>query len=78
MALSPKEKENVSNFGQKIGGYATGASVAGMAVGTAMADTVASNMAGGLIGAGIGAGLAVGHQIYKARKHRALGRQFKD
>lgn len=70
MGLSDKEKENVANFGYKVGGYATGAGVAGMIVGTAMADTVAANMAGGAIGAGIGAGLAVGHQIYKAHQGR--------
>lgn len=70
MGLSDKEKDNIARFGEKVGGYATGASVVGMAVGTSIADTVAANITGGVIGAGIGAGLAVGHQIYKAHQGR--------
>lgn len=78
MALSPTEKQRGTDFLSKVGASAVGTSVLGMGAGTMISDTVTGNMTGGLIGAGIGAGIAVGHQIIKARKHRALGRQFKD
>lgn len=58
----------------KVGEYATAGTIMGMLPGFTEPGTA-------ILGAGIGAAIGAGAGVaaaYRAKKHRALGRQFKD
>jgi hypothetical protein len=75
--MNNKTKENLENFGYKVGGSALGTGFVGMAAGQGLANygligagAVGAGITGAAIAGGIGAAAAVGHQIVKAHKSR--------
>lgn len=75
--MNKKTKENVEQFGYKVGGSALAGGFPGMMVGQGLANygligasAVGAGITGAAIAGGIGAAAAVGHQIVKARKAR--------
>ena len=75
--MNNKTKQNVENFGYKVGGSALGTGFLGMTAGQGLANyglisagAVGAGITGAAIAGGIGAAAAVGHQIVKARKAR--------
>jgi hypothetical protein len=86
MAMNPKTKENLENFGYKVAGASTGLGTVGMMAGQAAAysagtDFVPAGIAGAAIGAGVGAISAIVHQrqvAKKAQRNRNLSKnQFR-
>ena len=75
--MNNKTKDNLEQFGYKVGGSALATGLPGMAVGQGLANyglisasAVGAGITGAAIAGGIGAAAAVGHQIVKARKAR--------
>lgn len=79
--MNEKTRQNIKDFGAKVGGVATGTGVAGLMVGQAAAYAAGMPFVpAGIVGLGagvvMGAGSMIAHQRQVAKKNRNLGRQF--
>lgn len=79
--MNKKTRQNLRDFGAKVGSVATGTGAAGLVVGQAVAygagmPFVPAGIVGAGLGAAIGAGSVIAHQRSKAKKNQNLGRQF--